>query len=83
MVVVDNCDYAKFESTLVNVQTVKSTIVRESLGDDTYEFDVLVDPAEPYDNAYFYAWDFGDGNVAYEKSPTPMMACPLMRPRFL
>ena len=70
VVVVDNCDYAKFESTLVNVQTVKSTIVRESLGDDTYEFDVLVDPAEPYDNAYFYAWDFGDGNVAYEKNPT-------------
>lgn len=70
VVVVDNCDYAKFESTMVDVQTVKSTIVRESLGDDTYEFDVLVDPAEPYDNAYFYAWDFGDGNVAYEKSPT-------------
>lgn len=70
VVVVDNCDYAKFESTMVDVQTVKSTIVRESMGDDTYEFDVLVDPAEPYDNAYFYAWDFGDGNVAYEKSPT-------------
>lgn len=70
VVVVDNCDYAKFESTMVDVQTVKSTIVRESLGDDTYEFDVLVDPAEPYDNAYFYAWDFGDGNVAYEKKPT-------------
>lgn len=70
VVVVDNCDYAKFESTMVDVQTVKSTIVRESLGDDTYEFDVLVDPAEPYDNAYFYAWDFGDGNVAYEKNPT-------------
>ena len=70
VVVVDNCDYAKFESTLVNVQTVKSTIVRESLGDDTYGFDVLVDPAEPYDNAYFYVWDFGDGNVAYEKNPT-------------
>lgn len=70
VVVVDNCDYAKFESTMVDVQTVKSTIVRESLGDDTYKFDVLVDPAEPYDNAYFYAWDFGDGNVAYEKNPT-------------
>ena len=70
VVVVDNCDYAKFESTMVDVQTVKSTIVRESLGDDTYGFDVLVDPAEPYDNAYFYAWDFGDGNVAYEKNPT-------------
>ena len=70
VVVVDNCDYAKFESTMVDVQTVKSTIVRQSLGDDTYEFDVLVDPAEPFDNAYFYAWDFGDGDVAYEKNPT-------------
>jgi len=70
VVVVDNCDYSEFASTQVDVQTVKATILRESLGDDTYEFDVLVDPAEPYEAAYFYMWDFGDGNVAYEKNPT-------------
>ncbi|MGB1383656.1 MAG: choice-of-anchor L domain-containing protein [Flavobacteriales bacterium] len=70
VVVVDNCDYVGFASTQVDVQTVKATILRESLGDDTYEFDVLVDPAEPYEAAYFYMWDFGDGNVAYEKNPT-------------
>jgi gliding motility-associated-like protein len=70
VVVVDNCDYSEFASTQVEVQTVKATILRKSLGDDTYEFDVLVDPAEPYEAAYFYMWDFGDGNVAYEKNPT-------------
>ncbi len=70
VVVVDNCDYAEFASTQVDVQTVKTTIVRESLGDDTYSFDVLTDPEEPFDGAYFYVWEFGDGNVAYERTPT-------------
>lgn len=70
VVVVDNCDYTEFASTQVDVQTVKATILRESLGDDTYEFDVLVDPAEPVEGAYFYQWDFGDGEWAYERNPT-------------
>ena len=69
VVVVDNCDYAEFASTQVDVQTVKATILRESLGDDSYAFDVLVDPAEPYEGAYFYQWDFGDGQYAYERAP--------------
>ena len=69
VVVVDNCDYSEFASTQVDVQTVKATILRESLGDDTYAFDVLVDPAEPYEGAYFYQWDFGDGQYAYERAP--------------
>ena len=70
VVVVDNCDYSEFASTKVDVQTVKTTIVRESLGDDTYVFDVLTDPVEPFEGAYFYVWEFGDGNVAYERAPT-------------
>ena len=70
VVVVDNCDYSEFASTQVDVQTVKATILRESLGDDTYTFDVLVDPAEPYEGAYFYQWNFGDGQYAYERAPT-------------
>ena len=70
VVVVDNCDYTEFASTQVDVQTVKATILRESLGDDTYEFDVLVDPAEPVEGTYIYVWDFGDGDWAYEKNPT-------------
>lgn len=69
VVVVDNCDYSEFASTQVDVQTVKATILRESLGDDSYAFDVLVDPAEPYEGAYFYQWDFGDGQYAYERAP--------------
>ena len=70
VVVVDNCDYSEFATTKVDVQTVKTTIVRESLGDDTYVFDVLTDPVEPFEGAYFYVWEFGDGNVAYERAPT-------------
>ena len=70
VIVVDNCDYSEFASTDVNVQTVHATILRESLGDDTYEFDVLVDPVEPFEGAYFYQWDFGDGDMAFEKNPT-------------
>ena len=70
VVVVDNCDYSEFASTKVDVQTVKTTIVRESLGDDTYAFDVLTDPVEPFEGAYFYVWEFGDGNVAYDRAPT-------------
>ena len=70
VVVVDNCDYSEFASTKVDVQTVKTTIVRESLGDDTYAFDVLTDPVEPFEGAYFYVWEFGDDNVAYERAPT-------------
>ena len=69
VVVVDNCDYSEFASTQIDVQTVKATILRESLGDDSYAFDVLVDPAEPYEGAYFYQWDFGDGQYAYEREP--------------
>jgi len=69
VVVVDHCDYSEFASTQVDVQTVKATILRESLGDDSYAFDVLVDPAEPYEGAYFYLWDFGDGQYAYERAP--------------
>ena len=37
VVVVDNCDYSEPASTQVDVQTVKTTILRESLGDDTYD----------------------------------------------
>ena len=70
VIVVDNCDYSEFASTDVNVQTVHATILRESLGDDTYEFDVVVDPVEPFEGAYFYQWDFGDGDMAFEKNPT-------------
>ena len=70
VIVVDNCDYSEFASTDVNVQTVHATILRESLGDDTYEFDVLVDPVEPFEGAYLYQWDFGDGDMAFEKNPT-------------
>lgn len=70
VVVVDNCDYVEFASTQVDVQTVRATILRESLGDDTYEFDVLVDPAESVEGTYIYEWDFGDGEWAYEKNPT-------------
>ena len=48
---------------------MKTTIVRESLGDDTYVFDVLTDPVEPFEGAYFYA-GISDGNVVYERAPT-------------
>ena len=70
VVVVDNCNYSEFASTQVDVQTVQATILRQNLGDDTYAFDVLSDPIEPFPGAYFYQWDFGDGNWAYERTPT-------------
>ena len=52
----------------MRVQTVKTTI-RESLGGDAYQFDVLTDPAEPYEGAYLYVWDFGDGNGSLLRRP--------------
>ena len=69
VVVVDNCDYSAFESTQVNVQTVQANILTRSLGNDIYEFDAVVNPAEPFPGAYVYFWDFGDDNFAFEKSP--------------
>ena len=70
VVVIDNCEYEESEVTQVRVQTVEATIVRESLGGDSYKFDVLVDPEEPFAGAYTYAWDFGDGNGAFGRTPT-------------
>ena len=69
VIVVDNCDYSEEDVTQVRVQTVKTTIVRENLGGDAYQFDVLTDPAEPSEGAYFYAWDFGDGAGSFLRSP--------------
>ena len=77
VVVVDNCDYSEFASTKVDVQTVKTTIVRESLGDDTYVFDVLTDPVEPFEGAYFYG---NLGTAMWLRSarpPTPTTAVPV------
>ena len=54
VVVVDNCDYSEFESTQVNVQTVQANILTRSLGNDIYEFDAVVNPAEPFAGAYVY-----------------------------
>ena len=70
VVVIDNCDYSEVESTQVNVQTVQANILTRNLGNDIYEFDAVVDPPEPFPGAYFYMWDFGDDNFAFEKSPT-------------
>ena len=69
VLVVDNCNYTETAATLVDVQTVAVNIIKETLGDDTYRFDVVVDPEEPYPYAYLYAWDFGDGQGSFEKSP--------------
>ena len=69
VVVVDNCDYAEEKVTQVRVQTVQTTIVRENLGGDAYQFDVLTDPEEPFDGAYFYTWDFGDGDGSFLRRP--------------
>ena len=69
VVVVDNCDYSEEKVTQVRVQTVETTIVRENLGGDAYQFDVLTDPAEPFEGAYFYTWDFGDGDGSFLRRP--------------
>ena len=66
--VVDNCNYEESATTRVDVETIASTIVRYELGDDTYEFDLITSPAEPYPGAFSYVWDFGDGNFGYEKN---------------
>ena len=48
VVVIDNCDYSEVESTQVNVQTVQANILTRNLGNDIYEFDAVVNPAEPF-----------------------------------
>ena len=79
VVVVDNCDYSEFASTKVDVQTVKTTIVRESLGDDTYVFDVLT-ILWSLRNAYFYVWELGTAMWLTSASPHLRRAVP-MRPK--
>ncbi len=69
VVVVDNCNYSEEKITQVRVQTVETTIIRENLGGDAYQFDVLTDPAEPFEGAYFYTWDFGDGDGSFLRRP--------------
>ena len=59
--VIDNCDYMITGSTRVDVETVEATIIRYDQGDDTYEFDVLTFPEEPFLGAFNFLWDFGDG----------------------
>ena len=54
--------------TLRGRRTISSTIVRYEIGDDTYEFDVITMPEEPYPGAFSYVWDFGDGTWGYEKN---------------
>jgi gliding motility-associated-like protein len=49
---------------------VQANILTRSLGNDIYEFDAVVNPAEPFPGAYVYFWDFGDDKFAFEKSPT-------------
>ncbi len=66
--VVDNCNYEETTTSRVDVETISSTIVRYEIGDDTYEFDVITMPEEPYPGAFSYVWDFGDGTWGYEKN---------------
>ena len=68
--VTDNCDYEAYEQTAVDVQVVTAGILREDLGDDTYLFKAVVDPEEPYEYAYGYEWNFGDGTYGYGADPT-------------
>ena len=70
VMVMDNCDYIIEGSTRVEVETVEATIVRYDLGDDTYEFDVLTFPEEPFLGAFHFLWDFGDGEFGYERQVT-------------
>ena len=66
--VVDNCNYENTQTMSVNVETIQSTIVRYKLGDGEYEFDVITSPDEPYEGAFSYVWDFGDGTWGFEKN---------------
>ena len=66
--VVDNCNYEEITTTRVDVETIASTIVRYEIGDDTYEFDVITSPEEPFPGAFSYVWDFGDGTWGFEKN---------------
>ena len=68
--VVDNCNYIIEGSTRVDVETVEATIVRYDQGDDSYEFDVLTFPEEPFLGAFNFVWDFGDGTSGYERALT-------------
>lgn len=70
VLVTDNCAYEEFESTRVDVQIVTAGILQENLGDDTYKFQAVVSPEEPFLNAYGYEWNFGDGQFGYGSETT-------------
>jgi gliding motility-associated-like protein len=70
VMVIDNCNYESSQVMRVDVETITSTIIRYDQGDDTYEFDVITSPDEPYPGAFNYVWDFGDGSLGYEKEVT-------------
>ena len=70
VMVVDNCEYDISASMRVDVETVEATIVRYDLGDDTYDFDVITNPDEPFLGAFNFMWDFGDGSFGYQREVT-------------
>jgi gliding motility-associated-like protein len=70
VMVVDNCEYQISASTRVEVETVEATIIRYDRGDDTYDFDVITYPEEPFVGAFNFIWDFGDGSYGYQRQIT-------------
>ena len=68
--VIDNCNYIVNGVTRVEVETVEATIVRYDQGNDTYDFDVLTFPEEPYLGAFNFLWDFGDGGFSFDRDVT-------------
>jgi gliding motility-associated-like protein len=70
VMVIDNCNYENTQVMRVDVETIASTIIRYDQGDDTYNFDVITSPDEPYPGAFNFVWDFGDGTLGYEKEVT-------------
>ncbi|MAU75784.1 MAG: hypothetical protein CL831_02795 [Crocinitomicaceae bacterium] len=67
VMIVDNCEYDISASMRVDVETVEATIVRYDRGDDTYDFDVITNPDEPFLGAFNFLWDFGDGAFGYQR----------------
>jgi gliding motility-associated-like protein len=70
VMIVDNCEYDISASMRVDVETVEATIVRYDRGDDTYDFDVITNPDEPFLGAFNFIWDFGDGSFGYQREVT-------------
>jgi gliding motility-associated-like protein len=69
VVATDICGASITAQVAVDVQYLFSRFTISMLSETEAQFRATPDPEEPWEGAYTYAWDFGDGATSEEKEP--------------